>query len=99
MASRSTRGTSRGAVSPRDPGQGACQAIEDGLVLALEVRKGGELGAALRAYERRRQPRANAVVTAARRIGAIGQWQGPLACRLRDALFRAMPASALRRQL
>jgi hypothetical protein len=29
------------------------------------------------------------------RIGRVGQWQGPLACRLRDAILRAMPSRAV----
>lgn len=89
------------AAHPMTPnlGQGACQAIEDALVLALEVRRGGELGGAFRSYEKRRQPRVNAVVTAARRVGAVGQWQNPVARGVRNLLFGAMPASALRRQL
>jgi 2-polyprenyl-6-methoxyphenol hydroxylase-like FAD-dependent oxidoreductase len=88
------------AAHPMTPnlGQGACQAIEDAVVLAqcldpLEPARG------LSAYERRRRPRADAVVKAARRLGAIAQWQDPLACRLRDAVFAATPACLARRQL
>ncbi|MBZ4016087.1 FAD-dependent monooxygenase [Streptomyces purpurogeneiscleroticus] len=42
---------------PTDLGQGACQAIEDGVVLADELARHTDPVAALRAYEQRRIPR------------------------------------------
>jgi 2-polyprenyl-6-methoxyphenol hydroxylase-like FAD-dependent oxidoreductase len=80
-------------------GQGACQAIEDALVLARELSRAASLEQGLRAYEAARVTRANAVVTTARRLGAIAQWETPLACALRDRLFASLPASATKRQL
>jgi 2-polyprenyl-6-methoxyphenol hydroxylase-like FAD-dependent oxidoreductase len=79
--------------------QGACQAIEDALVLARELTRAGSLEQGLRAYEDARTKRANAVVVTARRLGAIGQWQNGLLCALRDALFARMPVSATKRRL
>lgn len=89
------------AAHPMTPnlGQGACQAIEDALVLARELMRAHSLSEGLRAFESARMGRANAVVTTSRRIGAIGQWQNPLACALRDSLFSLMPVSATKRQL
>lgn len=80
-------------------GQGACQAIEDALVLAHELQHAPSIDSGLRAYEAARTARANAVVVTARRLGAIGQWQSPLACWFRDGLFARMPISATKRQL
>jgi 2-polyprenyl-6-methoxyphenol hydroxylase-like FAD-dependent oxidoreductase len=80
-------------------GQGACQAIEDALLLARELARHEGIEQGLSAYEQARVARANAVVVAARRLGAIGQWQNPLACALRDGLFSLMPVSATKRQL
>jgi 2-polyprenyl-6-methoxyphenol hydroxylase-like FAD-dependent oxidoreductase len=80
-------------------GQGACQAIEDALVLARELARHQSIEQGLSAYERARRDRANAVVVTARRLGAIGQWQNPLACTLRDWLLSLMPVSATQRQL
>jgi 2-polyprenyl-6-methoxyphenol hydroxylase-like FAD-dependent oxidoreductase len=91
-------------------GQGACQAIEDALVLSTELRRASapdvllargpaRFDAGLRAYESARRERANSVVVAARRLGAIAQWQNPLACAARDALFRLTPASVMKKQL
>lgn len=80
-------------------GQGACQAIEDALVLSRKLTAAASIAAGLRAYEDARHRRANAVVTTARRLGMIGQLQHPLACTLRDAFFSRLPASATKRQL
>jgi 2-polyprenyl-6-methoxyphenol hydroxylase-like FAD-dependent oxidoreductase len=80
-------------------GQGACQALEDACVLGRELSRASSLEAGLRAYETARIPRANAVVVAARRLGAVAQWQHPAACALRDTLFRAMPLALLERQI
>jgi 2-polyprenyl-6-methoxyphenol hydroxylase-like FAD-dependent oxidoreductase len=80
-------------------GQGACQAIEDALVLAQELERSDTIASGLRAYEAARMARANAVVVTARRLGAIGQWQNPFACALRDRLFSWLPPSSTKRQL
>lgn len=80
-------------------GQGACQAIEDALVLARELSRDAPVEQCLRAYERARVKRANTVVVTARRLGAIAQWQNSLACSLRDSLFAALPAASTKRQL
>ncbi len=80
-------------------GQGACQALEDAYVLGRELSRASSLEAGLRAYEAARMARANAVVVAARRLGAVAQWQHPVACAARDALFRVMPQPLLERQI
>ena len=80
-------------------GQGACQALEDACVLGRELSRASSLDEGLRGYETTRRARASAVVVAARRLGAVAQWQHPLACELRDALFRAMPRALLERQI
>jgi 2-polyprenyl-6-methoxyphenol hydroxylase-like FAD-dependent oxidoreductase len=88
------------AAHPMTPnlGQGACQAIEDAVVLARCLAERCD-PAALRRYEARRRRRANQVVVSARRLGAIAQWEGKLLCRLRDAAFATVPASSMRRSL
>jgi 2-polyprenyl-6-methoxyphenol hydroxylase-like FAD-dependent oxidoreductase len=72
-----------------DMGQGACQAIEDAVVLADCLSQGSEVAEALRAYESRRIPRTRRVVRESRQAGTIAQWSNPLACRLRKALLRS----------
>ena len=78
------------AAHPMNPtqGQGACQAIEDAVVLGKSVRTHGDVVGALRAYEERRIPRSSKFVRQSRLIGATGRWQNPLACALRDQLLR-----------
>lgn len=90
------------AAHPMAPnlGQGACQAIEDAVVLAECVRRGNEdVPAALRLYEERRKARTAGVVRRSRLLGMAGQLENPLLCTLRNAAARAMPLRLQLRQL
>jgi 2-polyprenyl-6-methoxyphenol hydroxylase-like FAD-dependent oxidoreductase len=80
-------------------GQGGAQAIEDAAVLAHLLARDGDVPAALRAYEAARRPRVRAVVRQARRLGALGQWEGAAARAVRDALLARVPASLNRRAI
>src|SRR5262249_45679107 len=80
-------------------GQGACQAIEDAVVLGKCLRADSNVVTALREYEARRIKRANMVVMRSRQIGVVGQWENPLACTLRDTAMRLMPQSMRINQL
>lgn len=83
------------AAHPMTPnlGQGACQAIEDAVVLARTLAAGrDDLAGALRRYEALRAPRTRAVVERARRLGKVGQWRNGLARWARDLALRATPA-------
>ncbi len=81
------------AAHPMTPdlGQGACQAIEDAVVLARSLGEEGDAAAALRLYEARRKKRTASVVQQSRRLGRIGQLESPLLSRLRDTVLRALP--------
>ncbi len=76
------------AAHPPTPnlGQGACQALEDALVLAGCLADQREPVAALRAYEARRMKRSAAIIEQSALFGKIGQWEQPLLCSLRDGL-------------
>ena len=89
------------AAHPMTPnlGQGACQAIEDAVVLARCLGDGGEVVSSLRLYEARRIPRTADVVRRSRRVGRILQLENPLLCRLRDAVARRTSARAQLQQL
>jgi salicylate hydroxylase len=68
-------------------GQGACQAIEDGAVLATALSAPGASSdpvAALGRYERTRRPRASRVVLTARERGVSNHLTSPLAAFRRD---------------
>lgn len=58
-----------------------------------------EIVAAVRRYEQQRVARANEVVRAARRFGAIAQWANPTAVWLRDLAMRVTPDRVARQQL
>jgi salicylate hydroxylase len=71
-------------------GQGACQAMEDGCVLAAALASTPhDLPAALELYERSRRPRASRVVTLARERGVDNHLVSPLAAWRRDLMIAA----------
>jgi 2-polyprenyl-6-methoxyphenol hydroxylase-like FAD-dependent oxidoreductase len=69
-------------------GQGACQAIEDGVVLAKCLGQHSDVSAALRAYEARRMGRTAAMQKRAWQLGSFGRWTNPLACSVRDQMMK-----------
>lgn len=89
------------AAHPMTPnlGQGACQAIEDAVVLADCVATNDEVKAGLKIYEARRLKRANKIATQSWRVGKVIQMENPLARGLRDAVVRLTPAVIQRRQI
>ncbi|GIH60417.1 FAD-dependent monooxygenase [Microbispora siamensis] len=90
------------AAHPMTPnlGQGACQAMEDAVVLAGRVSPGKGLSAGLAAYSRERLARTTPIVRRSRAIGRLTRWSNPLAVALRDGAMRAAgrlgPGVALR---
>ena len=84
------------AAHPMTPnlGQGACQAIEDAVVLARCLKEEDSVVTALRLYEARRVDRTALVVRRSWLVGSIGQLESPLLCRLRDALMKVAPLRA-----
>jgi len=81
-------------------GQGACQAIEDAVVLADSLtRNAADPAAALRRYEALRKRRADAVVLGSLRFGRLAQMENAVAGWLRDVLVAATPAAVTRAQL
>ncbi len=83
------------AANPRTPtlGQGACQALEDALVLAQSLEQATNSNVALQLYQARRIPRTTRIVTRSWHVGRVGQWHNPLACTLRDFGLRWLPAN------
>jgi 2-polyprenyl-6-methoxyphenol hydroxylase-like FAD-dependent oxidoreductase len=64
-------------------GQGACQALEDAVVLAHSLCRFASAEAGLRGYETRRQKRANFVIGQSWRIGSVVQLANPVGVWLR----------------
>jgi 2-polyprenyl-6-methoxyphenol hydroxylase-like FAD-dependent oxidoreductase len=81
------------AAHPMKPniGQGAAQALEDAVLLGSCVAESDDPEQALRAYERRRVRRANAVVRASRQAGRAAEVRSQLGARVRDAVMKALP--------
>jgi len=75
-------------------GQGACQAIEDAVYLAQMLSEmENHVKSATSVYAVLRRKRTSRLVRDSRRLGAIGQWQNPLACAVRNAILRRTPTS------
>jgi 2-polyprenyl-6-methoxyphenol hydroxylase-like FAD-dependent oxidoreductase len=89
------------AAHPTTPnlGQGACQAIEDAVVLADCLKQSpADLPRALAAYESARASHTARVVNESRKLGQICQWSNPLACALRNAIVsRTAPEKQMKR--
>ena len=80
-------------------GQGACQAIEDAVVLGQCLQQEPVLEIALKLYERRRLARTAKVIRLSRLLGQVAQWPQPLLGGLRNSLFRMMPQGITQRQM
>jgi 2-polyprenyl-6-methoxyphenol hydroxylase-like FAD-dependent oxidoreductase len=76
-------------------GQGACQALEDAVVLG-DVLAGGD---GLAAYDRQRRSRTQMITRRSRRVGAAAQWASPAAVTLRNTALRLLPSSSVARSL
>lgn len=83
------------AAHPMTPnlGQGACQALEDALVLAYCLVQTDNTSVALQLYQALRIPRTTRIVNRSWSLGRISQWKHPIACLLRDTGFKWMPSS------
>jgi 2-polyprenyl-6-methoxyphenol hydroxylase-like FAD-dependent oxidoreductase len=79
-------------------GQGACQAMEDAVVLGACLKTNASIQSALIEYEKRRMPRTRRIVIQARRFGAIAQLESAPLRFIRDAAIRATPTGVAVRQ-
>ncbi|MFE6921014.1 FAD-dependent monooxygenase [Nocardia sp. NPDC057663] len=69
-------------------GQGACQAVEDALVLGEHLAHATDPVTALRAYEHERMRRTAPLQRMAWRIGRMGAWENPMAIALRESFMK-----------
>ncbi|QBS44272.1 FAD-dependent oxidoreductase [Nocardia sp. CS682] len=76
-------------------GQGACQAIEDAVILARVATEDADLAR----YDRERRPRTQMIVARSRRIGTIAQLSSPPLVAIRNAALRLVPTSAQAKSL
>jgi 2-polyprenyl-6-methoxyphenol hydroxylase-like FAD-dependent oxidoreductase len=82
-----------------DMGQGACQAIEDAVVLAHALEQAPSLDIALQHYEQQRIERTSRIVQQFYQVGKFEHTRNPLLVWLRDALYAWMPPKLLLNQL
>jgi 2-polyprenyl-6-methoxyphenol hydroxylase-like FAD-dependent oxidoreductase len=80
-------------------GQGACQAIVDGVALAVAMRETPDPGTALQTYSDRRLAQVTAAVDQSRRVARVAHLRAPLAVALRKAVLRVTPQGAALRNL
>ena len=88
------------AAHPMTPnlGQGACQSIEDAVVLAACLSKRESIDAALLEYQQRRIPRVSKFVQRSRLLGSVAQCEDPVLCWMRDTAARLTPQWVAARQ-
>jgi 2-polyprenyl-6-methoxyphenol hydroxylase-like FAD-dependent oxidoreductase len=72
-------------------GQGACQAVEDAVILAEEIRNNNDIRTAFKNFEKRRLKRIHWIVNTSWRIGKMAQLENKFLIRCRDFLFRNLP--------
>ncbi|MCH2193598.1 FAD-dependent monooxygenase [Kordia sp.] len=80
-------------------GQGACQAIEDALVIANCLKECDTTEEAFRKYQKQRKATAHKVVKQSWHIGKISHWKHPVATFLRNGLLQIFPQKLNRIQL
>lgn len=73
-------------------GQGACQALEDVVVLKEELSSVNAVEQAFVAFEKRRLERTRYIIETSRRIGWLAQWEHPTAIAIRDFGMRMIPS-------
>ncbi|MFI7704021.1 FAD-dependent monooxygenase [Nonomuraea sp. NPDC049480] len=78
-------------------GQGACQALEDAVVLTALAAGSADLATALAAYDRARRRRTQGLVRASARAGRLLNPGNALAAQVRDVVTWALPTAAFLR--
>jgi len=78
-------------------GQGAAQAIVDGVTLGRLLAGNADVPSALRAYEAERRPHTTTLLGQGRRTARVMRMTNPIGCAIREAVVRAIPADAIAR--
>jgi len=80
-------------------GQGACMAIEDGVILADEIKKSSNARESFQSFERKRIKKTHFIVNNSWGLGKVGQLENKFLGTLRNAAFRLTPAAVNKRQM
>lgn len=79
-------------------GQGACQAIEDAVILADEIKKNNDITIAFRQFEKRRLKRTHLIINTSYQIGKMSQLENKILIGIRDFVFSNTPQNVKDRQ-
>lgn len=79
-------------------GQGACQAIEDVMVLHQELTSVKDISAAFSSFDKRRVKKAAYIINTSRKLGAAGQIENKFLSAVRNLLMKLTPASVTENQ-
>jgi len=80
-------------------GQGACQAIEDAVILADEISNSENIEDAFKKFEARRLKRTHFIVNGSWRLGKLAQSSNPLFTIFRNLSLRLMPGAMKENQI
>jgi 2-polyprenyl-6-methoxyphenol hydroxylase-like FAD-dependent oxidoreductase len=79
-------------------GQGACQAIEDAVVLADEMEQNNDFSEAFKTFEKRRLKRTHFIVNTSWSLGKAAQMENKTLAEIRNFVFRIVPKSITDKQ-
>lgn len=80
-------------------GQGACQAIEDAVILAQEMEKTNNPATAFKSFEKRRIKRTHEIIRNSEMIGKVAQLENPYLIIIRNLLMKNLPKNFNEQQL
>jgi len=80
-------------------GQGACQAIEDAVIIAEEINRNTDIRSAFTKFERRRIKRTHDIIKKSWTVGKIAQLENAFLVSMRNAVFRLLPSRVNDQQL
>lgn len=80
-------------------GQGACQAIEDAVILADEMSGSADYRLAFKAFEKRRLKRVHFIVDNSWKVGKVAQLENATLVKIRNFVFRNLPRSVNEKQI
>lgn len=79
-------------------GQGACQAIEDAVILADAMSKNSNVVEAFKSFEKRRLKKTHFIVNTSWTLGKAAQLENSVLANLRNFVFRSLPKSVSDKQ-
>lgn len=80
-------------------GQGACQGIEDAVVLAECLKKFSKAEIAFNQFQQKRIKRTHFIVEQSRKMGAVAQLENRVINPVRNTALRMLPTSVFEKQL